>query len=338
MHVCVNHPLHSALCSVCLCKPSHAHQRPQTFEILDGLGRIWKRVRRPNGVRCDNSRQQRHVVAVAWRRPIGAVVDTVTALGQSERQHCHNVPARVERVCPCVVPRAHNLARVNRLAFRKRVRNEKGRSLVGRDVLQPLDAWTLYTKVVRVFNVQLAVTVTANLDIVGAVGQDIGAMLLRHKISIVVHNGVHVTRSRMPVVGILWHRKHRVFNPVVALVDVLNCRALAGKHNLVDDNRFVILIRHRLGAIGVDTHVQHPRVGMHGRLGRHLGKHLANARAGVRPRLARGEDTVIGVFRRWVKWDVDFNQRARHCTHVVELVREKRRRIVGGKHNVPPLL
>ena len=117
-------------------------------------------------MRSHNAGQARHVVRVARGSPVGTVVKSLPALRQPEGQHCHNVPARVERVRTGMVAFADNLRLVDRLAFSQRVRDEERRPFRGRYVLHPLDPWTLDPKVVRVFNVNLAVGVPANLDVV----------------------------------------------------------------------------------------------------------------------------------------------------------------------------
>jgi hypothetical protein len=64
----------------------------------------------------------------------------------------------------------------------------------------------------RVFNVDGTVLVEADFDVVGSVGEDV-CLVLRaavDHVAVVVHDGVHVPRARVPVVGVLGNRKHRV--------------------------------------------------------------------------------------------------------------------------------
>jgi hypothetical protein len=48
-----------------------------------------------------------------------------------------------------------------------------------------------------------------------------------------VDHRVHVASAWVPVVGVLGNREHGVFDPVVTLVNVADCRHLAGKHHPV---------------------------------------------------------------------------------------------------------
>jgi hypothetical protein len=160
-----------------------------------------------------------------------------------------------------MIASSHNFVRIDHFSFSKRVRDEEWGALGRRDVLKPFDPWALHAKIVCVLDVQLSITVAANLDVVGTVGEDIRTMIGCDELAIVVHDGVHVPSPRVPVIGILWNGEHRVLHPVMTFVNVLHSSALTGKHHPAKTPRNTLSTsiewRHEMRVIAVGCAHEH---------------------------------------------------------------------------------
>ena len=193
-------------------------------------------------------------MAVARRGPVGAVVNALLALDEAQAELRGDVPARVQGVGPGVVAGASHQVRVDRLALPQGVGDEHDGLLVEGEVV---DARTgsLDPEVVLVLDVDLAVLLPGDLDVVRRPRQADLPVLLVDDRPVRVHDGVHVARAGMVVVGVDRGGEDGILEGSVLLVDVPHGVGGTGEDDPVHVDVAVVLVVDALLAVGEDLNL-----------------------------------------------------------------------------------
>ena len=294
----------------------------------------------------DQTREEGHVVAVAGRGPVGAVVDAILTLNEAERELGGNIPAGIQGMCPGVITGSADEGGVDALALTEGMADEHHGFLIEGKVV---DARTgrLHAKVVLILDVDAAVLVLGNLYVIRCSLEAGVAVLVFDDGSVAVHDRVHVSRGGMVVVGVHGRAQDDILQLAVLLVYVADGVGGAGEDHSVHVDVVVVLVVDALLAVGEDLHLADAGVLLERHAVDELIEHLADALAGILPRDAGGDVAVgiaalagslPGVFAVGDEGDLSLDQRTEDGGEGPELVDEERGGVVGGEDDVPPLV
>mmetsp|Transcript_26271 Transcript_26271/g.105137 ORF Transcript_26271/g.105137 Transcript_26271/m.105137 type:complete len:461 (+) Transcript_26271:2518-3900(+) len=318
------------------------------MEVLVRVFVVGKGVRRPNRGRTQEAREQRHVVAVARRRPVAAIVEPVSPLAEAERQLGGDVPRRVQRMRARVVAAAANFRRVDRLARAEGVRDEHDGFLGEREVVDA-GAGGLDAEIVLVLDVDRAVVESGHLDVIRTSPQHVLAEPFVDDRRVGVHDGVHVARGGVEIVRVDRRVEHGALDRRRMTADHVGDRvARAREDDAIEGPDAVAVVQDPFRAVvehvdRQDARVEEDLVGVFDE----APENFPNARARALPRDARREAAVVraaqrrrlahGVVGRRQQRDLLLDDGPEHRGEGPQLVDEEARRVVRREDDVPPL-